>query len=433
MDLGRHRSLCNAARVEGSGRRGGGIGARGVSDAVVVSAALIGANAAMYLLNILAARLLVPSAFGELGSLLAVLVVGVVPAMGVQMAVALKTARAVTAGEPWDGRTGATLGLGLTAAVVVAGCGLLASPGLVALLHLDSAAAPIWLACALFPLTLIGTFHGILQGARRFGALARLVALEGVAKAGGAFAGLLLTGTATCALAGTAIGAVVVAVIGWLICHRPRLVRPEPGSLSAVLHAIAGLAGIVVLVNLDLVLARHHLPAAAAGGYAVGAIVTKVAYWLPQAIGVLALPRLADQHRKARTVLLALSICATINVLFVVGTALLPGPVIALIGGAQYGGIPVWLYAMTGSLFSLVQLLLYSRIASSDRATTIAVWAAVGLELVLITQWLNGSMQEVITAALLTAVTLFAAGAAIEVLRGRRESRPAERDDAPGW
>ncbi|MGH3431510.1 MAG: polysaccharide biosynthesis C-terminal domain-containing protein, partial [Thermocrispum sp.] len=290
-----------------------------------------------------------------------------------------------------------------------------------ALLHLESAAAPIWLAAALFPLTLIGTFHGILQGARRFGALARLVALEGVAKAGGAFAGLLLAGSATGALAGTAIGSAVVAVVGWFFCHRPRLAAPELGSFGSVLHAVAGLAGIVVLVNLDLVLARHQLPAAEAGGYAVGAIVTKIAYWLPQAIGVLVVPRLAESHRKARTVLLALGLCATINVLFVGGTVLLPDQVVALIGGAQYGGIPVWLFALTGSLFSLVQLLLYSRIASSDRATTFAVWAAVGLEVLLVTQWLGGSMQQVITAAMVTAVALFVVGAGVELVQSRRE------------
>lgn len=406
-----------------SRQRTGGIGARGVSDAVLVSAALIGSNAAMYLLNIMAARLLVPEALGELGSLLAVLVVGVVPAMGVQMAVALKTARSMAGGEAWDSRTGSTFGLGLAAAVIVSGCMLAASPGLVALLHLDSFAAPLCLAASLFPLTLIGTFHGILQGSRRFKALARLVALEGIGKAGGALAGLLLTGTATGALAGTVLGASVVAVIGWLTCHKPRLTRPEHGSFSAVLHAIAGLAGIVVLVNLDLVLARHELPAAATGGYVVGAIVTKIAYWLPQAIGVLVLPRLAEAHRKARTVLLALGICATINVLFVGGTLLFEPLVISLVGGAQYAGsgLPMWLFALTGSLFSLVQLLLYSRIASSDRATTVAVWAAVGLEVVLITQWLNGSAQEVVTAALLTAVVLFAVGAAIEVVKSRRE------------
>jgi O-antigen/teichoic acid export membrane protein len=408
---------------------------RGVSDAVVVSAALIGSNAAMYLLAVLAARMLVPAAFGELASQLNVLVVGVVPAMGVQMAVALKTARTVAAGESWDSRTGSTFGLGLRAAVIASGCGLLATPGLVALLHLESAAAPLCLAAALFPLTLIGTFHGILQGSRRFTALARLVALEGIGKAGGALSGLLIAGSAAGALAGIAVGTSVVAVIGWITCHRPRLAAPERGSLSAVLHAVAGLAGIIVLVNLDLVLARHELPAAAAGGYAVGAIVTKIAYWLPQAIGVLALPRLAEAHRKARTVMLALGLCAAINVLFVGGTLLFPGLVVRLVGGAQYAdaGLPMWLFALTGSLFSLVQLLLYSRIASSDRATTIAVWAAVAIELVLVTQWLNGSPQQVVTAAMLTGVVLFAVGAAIEVVKSRREGsthRVADRVEA---
>lgn len=415
-------SLCQAARMADVGeQQRRGIGARGVSEAVAVSAALIGSNAAMYLLNMLAARLLVPEAFGELGALLNVLVVGVVPAMGVQMAVALRTARSVAAGEAWDARTGPTFGLGLTAAAIVTGCALLAAPGLVALLHLDSLAAPLWLAAALFPLTLIGTFHGILQGSRRFTTLARLVALEGAGKAGGGLAGLLIAGSATGALAGAALGSAAVAMIGWVICHRPRVVRPQQGTFGSVLHAVAGMAGIVVLVNMDLVLARHFLPAATVGGYAVGSIVTKIAYWLPQTVGVLVLPRLAEAHRKARTVLLALGICAAINLLFVGGTLLMSEQVVRVVGGSQYDGVPVWLFALTGSLFSLVQLLLYSRIASSDRATTIAVWAAVGLELLLITQWLHGSVQEVVAATLLTAVVLFAVGAAIEVLQSGRE------------
>ena len=63
-----------------------------------------------------------------------------------------------------------------------------------------------------------------------------------------------------------------------------------------MLHASQAMLALVLLVNLDLVLARHQL-AAQAGGYAVGAVVTKIAYWLPQAVGVLVLPRMADAGR----------------------------------------------------------------------------------------------------------------------------------------
>ncbi len=62
-------------------------------SALLVSAGVAGTQLASYLLNVIAARLLVPAAFGELGSLLAVLVIGSVPAMGMQTVTALRVAR----------------------------------------------------------------------------------------------------------------------------------------------------------------------------------------------------------------------------------------------------------------------------------------------------------------------------------------------------
>ncbi|MEN3305499.1 MAG: hypothetical protein V7603_1701 [Micromonosporaceae bacterium] len=60
--------------------------------AMLVSVALFGSNAASYVFTVLAARVLAPGAFGELSSLLAVLLVGMVPALAAQTAVALRTA-----------------------------------------------------------------------------------------------------------------------------------------------------------------------------------------------------------------------------------------------------------------------------------------------------------------------------------------------------
>ena len=65
------------------------------------------------------------------------------------------------------------------------------------------------------------------------------------------------------------------------------------------LRASGPLLGFVLLLNLDVLLARHHLTAAQAGEYAVAAIFAKVAFWLPQGVGVVLLPRLADAgHRR---------------------------------------------------------------------------------------------------------------------------------------
>jgi hypothetical protein len=74
-----------------------------------------------------------------------------------------------------------------------------------------------------------------------------------------------------------------------------------------------------------------------------------------------------------------------------------------------------------GSCLALVQLLLFSRIASGDRRSTVAVWIAVVAEVALITSWLNGSVGQVVTGALLATAGLVIAGTVIEV-RGTRQA-----------
>jgi O-antigen/teichoic acid export membrane protein len=383
-------------------------------SALLVSVGIGGNQLAAYLLNVLAARLLVPAAFGELGSLLAVLVIASVPAMGTQTVAALRVARGDSTGD--------LVALGLVTAVVVTAVALAASPLLVILLHLGSPAPAMGVAAALAGVTLTGLCYGILQGQHRFTALAALLLTDAVCRLGGTLLGLALTGTATGALTGTAIGAAVVAVTGWLVCGRPRPRRQGKAHVSEVLHAVSAMLALVLLVNLDLVLARHYLPAHDAGEYAVGAIVAKIAYWLPQAVAILVLPRLASEQGRRRVVPIALAVCAALDLVVVAGSALLGPTVVSVVGGADYAGspIPAWPFALVGSMLSLVQILLFSRIASNDRWSTLLIWGAVAVEIVLVTGWLHGALTQVVTAAVIATGTLVTAGALVE-LRSRRE------------
>jgi O-antigen/teichoic acid export membrane protein len=390
-------------------------------SAFLVSAGVAGNQGAAYLLNVLAARLLVPAAFGELGSLLAVLVIGAVPAMGMQTVAALRVARR-------NQDTGELLALGLSTAAVVTACALAISPLLVGLLHLGSVAPAIYLAFALTSMTFTGVFYGILQGQHRFAALASLFLVDAVFRVGGTLAGLIVTRTATGALAGAAIGAALVTATGWVLCGRPRPRKHQAGHVRDVLHAVSAMLALVLLVNLDLVLARHYLPAHDAGEYAVGAIVAKIAYWLPQAVAILVLPRLASEQGRRRMVPIALAVCASLDALVIAGTVFLGPTVVGLIGGAEYAGsIPVWPFAVVGSALSLVQILLYSRIASNDRWSTLLIWAAVGVEIALVTTWLNGALTQVVTAAVIATGLLVCAGAVVES-RSRREPLDATGD-----
>ncbi|MET0233671.1 MAG: polysaccharide biosynthesis protein [Kibdelosporangium sp.] len=379
-------------------------------DAVMVAVAFAGSNIASYLLTVIAARILAPAVFGELSSLLAVLVIGTVPAMGLQTVVALKVARA----PQQDRGPLVTLGLMITGTIALAG--LAASPLLMRLLHLGTPWAVLLLALTLAPLTLLGLWYGILQGTERFNLVARLVAAEAVARVGGALAGLLIARTPAGALAGALIGTSLVAFIGWLSCGKPMPGRRGAGNVSEVLHAVQALLALVLLVNLDLVLARHSLPAHQAGEYAVGAVVTKIAYWLPYAIAVVVLPKLANDEVRRKVVPKALAIVAAADAIVVLGCVLFGRTVVSLIGGSAYSAssIPVWPFALVGSLLSLAQILLYSRIASADRRSTLLTWLAVIVEIALVLGWWHGSLTQVVSGAVAATAALACFGAFIE-------------------
>jgi O-antigen/teichoic acid export membrane protein len=351
---------------------------RHLGSAALVSAAFLGTNALAYAFTVLAARTLAPAAFGELAALTSVLLVGAVPATGVQ------TATALYLGGRWGaegiGRTIARLhavagGVGLAVAGVVT---LLAAP-VTAVLHLPGVVGVLWLAALLVPTTLIAGYQGLLQGAGRYGRLAGANAFCGLAKLAGGTAGLLSGGTPTAALAGMTVGSCLAALAAWAVSGRPGLARGvrEPGV--AALRASAALLGFVLLLNLDLLLARHHLPAAAAGEYAVGSIVAKVAFWLPQGVGVVLLPQLADAAHRRRLLPVAVAVVGTLGALLTLATAALGARALPLIGGSAYGGTlgsATWLFAVLGGLLAVAQLLLYSGIAAADRWSVVAVWTA---------------------------------------------------------
>lgn len=409
-------------------------------EALAVSVALLSANALGYVFNITAARAVAPELYGALGSLMALLLVGVVPAMGLQTATALHIAGLSGADRVTGERR--LLASGLVTAGLVSGVVLLVSPLIRAYLHLPSLWPLLWLAVGFAPLTVHGLFQGTLQGNRRFGALAVLVIVDGTAKFGGGLVGLLATRTLSGTMAGIACGAVVISLTGWVLCGRRRpLTRPadavpsgrdreDPADRSGrlagkIVHATWPIFGMVLLINLDVMLARHHLPAAVAGDYAVGAVVTRIALWLPQAVGVVVLPRLADPADRRRAMPWALGLIALLDSAVVLVAVVLRGSLFEMIGGSRYGGYgdQAWMFAMIGSMLALSYLLLYSRIAMADRWSSAAVWVAVVVEIGLATLWLHDSLPQVATAALVSTGGLVLFGLMIE----RRTARSAVR------
>ncbi len=367
--------------------------------AALVSLALLGVNMLAYVFTVVAARLLAPEAYGELAALLGVMFIGVVPMTGLQTAAALTLGR-----RPDDQRlvTARLHAAMLAGAVTVGAVGLLAVGPLVSLLHLQGPSTVLWLVAVLVPHTLVGGYDGLLQGSGRYGRLAVVTGMFGVLKTGGGVTGLVVGGTPEAALIGMAVGCAVSALLGWVITERPGLARGARPHVLAAARASGALLGLVLLVNLDVLLARHHLPAELAGEYAVASIFAKVAFWLPQGVSVVLLPRLANARGRRRLLPAAVALVASSGIVLTALTAVLGARALPLVGGEEYGaalGGATWVFALLGTLLALAQLLLYSGIAAADRVAAVAVWCAVVLEAAAVELFVAWDRLTVLTVA----------------------------------
>jgi O-antigen/teichoic acid export membrane protein len=400
-------------------------GSSGARGATWVAVAMAGANALGYLLNLVASRVLGPSAFGALGALLGLVLIGNVVALGLQTV----TAR-VLASSPEDGgrSAGDLYRLGRWSAAAVTGLAFAAAPVVAHLLHLRDGWSAWVLPVVLGALTITGVQLGLLQGGERFRRLAVLYLLAAAGKVGGGLIGLAVGGSVTSTMAGTAAGALVSAATGHLLV-RDQLVSPGripvTGHLSELLWATHALLVLFMLTNVDVLLARHYLPGPEAGLYAVGAVVAKGAFWLPSFVAVVALPALADHQRRRRAAGRAIAAVTASGVAFTAFCAAFGGLVVTVVGGSAYAALAphVWLFAAAGSLYALAQLLLYSRLATTDRRALAVVWAGLGLLLVLVIGWWHQSATEIVVCVLVAASAVVAAGLLAELHEHGRSPR----------
>ncbi|HEU4396213.1 MAG TPA: hypothetical protein VFU54_00075 [Actinomycetota bacterium] len=402
--------------------------------ALVIAPVMAVANGLNYAFNVVMSRKLGPADYGALGALLAVVLVGTVPGVALQAVVARHTALAhdeEVAGL-WAAVLAAVLGVGAALGLLAA----VASPAIRAFMHLGSLAPCLWLALALLPLPLLSAVHGMLQGREWFGALAAVLLVDA---AGRLAIGLWLVGGGlgvAGALAGSAAGS-AVAILVALPRLRGRLARgwrqrrPLGAAVGReVVGAAVGILGLLLLANVDVLLARHYLAREASGLYAAGAVLTKVAYWAPQFVVTLVFPRLVVAADRRRLLARSATVVAGLGVVLVLGTALAPELAAGLSFGRAYLGVgpALPLFAALGTGLALVQLVLFSGLATADRRMQLLPLAAVAAETVLVATVLHGSLVQLVSGALAVVAALLVAGLALVAQHsaGARGQLPAE-------
>lgn len=398
-----------------------------VATAGGVAAATSIANAIGYALTVVAARLLEPAEFGAFGAVLALIIVGSVAALAIQATVARGRARR----EPVASAVRSGLVLALVAGL---GLGLL-SPTLAAFLQLPSVMPVLAAAVGIAAMTATAPAVGLVQGAERFTALGVLVAGQAALRVGGGLVGMAVRPTASGALVGVAAGLVVGAIGAWFIARPP--LRPGTWatfgvSLRATLAASALLLGLVMVTNADVVLARHVLSAQDSGLYVAGSVFTKIAFWLPQFVPLVAFPALTDPKRRRGAFRLGLLAVVGCGTALVAGTAVLAGPAVTIVAGSRYADLGPWVPVFTalGALLAVAQLLVYAHLASGDLPTTAVVWAVL-LAYVGVVELTATSLGGVLVPALSAAGLLVLWGLTRERVMSRRRDRSRDGPAIP--
>jgi O-antigen/teichoic acid export membrane protein len=345
-------------------------------------------NVATYAFTIFAAQLLGPRDYGGVASLMGLLLVVNVVALGLQATGARRVAaeperRDEIEDEIMAATNRSALALGLLC--------LALTPVISWALSLDSWGAAAMIGLSAIPLTVMGGQAGILQGEERWLPLSAVYLAMGLGRMVLGAALIPLLSNELGAMLAVALGAWVPAIVGAVALGRvgaSRRTRALRSGATRILQEVAtnsyALLAFFALSNLDVVIARVRFDEHDAGLYAGGLILTKAVLFLPQFVVVIAFPSMASAGSQHRLYLRVLVVLGAIGAVATLGAAALSDLAVTFVGGDAYADIEpdIWLFATLGTLLALVQLMVYEVVARQHRASVLIIWlglAAVGL------------------------------------------------------
>jgi O-antigen/teichoic acid export membrane protein len=339
-------------------------------------------NVTIYAATLLTAHLLGPRAYGGFAAVTGLLLVVGVLMLGLQTT----GARRVAASPDHVGEIErALMRVTYWSAWILAGVCLLLTPVFDHALGLQSTATAAIVALVVWPMTVVGGEAGILQGERRWVPLAAIYLGMGLFRVTGTLL-LLWRPEEWVAALSMAIGFAGPAVIGRVALRRFAHLRSQDSSghhdQRAILTELSAnsqaLLAFFVLSNADVILSRFVLDPHASGLYAGGLILVKSLLFLPQFVIVVAFPSMSMAEARRSTLLQSVAVVVALGALATLTVWVLSGVALIFIGGKEYAGIQdqLWIFAVLGTVLSVVQLLVYSVVARQWRRSVYLVWAA---------------------------------------------------------
>ena len=392
---------------------------------IFVGAATLVGNGSAYLLSMISARILDQADFGALGALLGLLVIIATLGISTQALTARRVSTATGANR--SDIEGQAIRLSVfVGAAIIAGALVVAWP--ISVIFAIPVVAVITGISSLAFVVVGSASMGIAQGREEHTKLSIAFIANGVGRAIGGIVGVVVLQSVTGVGIGILIGCAVGAGISYrLICPRTFSSKLRDGISIEFGHVAHALLVLFTLTNIDVLLARIFLTEDLSGEYSVGVLLAKIAFFLPNAIIIVLFPKMTAGG-SSRAVYLATGLTALLGLIITLVSIFAGDLVIGILGGSQYRdlGSEAWLFALEGSAFALVQVLLYARLAAQDRRAVLAVWGALVVLVTVVAVWRHDTVAEIVTTVLVVSLILTVVGLLLDRPNSGKVNIPIE-------
>jgi O-antigen/teichoic acid export membrane protein len=344
---------------------------RGVPNLGVLSFVALAttvANVSAYLLSALASKLLPTSEFAIFTVLLSISIVAGAVGLAFQ---AVSTRATVTK----DSAPEQLLGASIYALMALLVLGFLISFPLGDWLNIEWYSIAIIIASVAISIPGF-TSMGIAQGRENPIQFGLMYGALGIIRATFGILFMFEFQTARSGAIGTLVGSLVGTLVILIYLREPIKKR---GGIKAISiesnRALVAILGLIVFANLDVPLSRILLAEEESNVYAAGALISKVAFFLPSFVLYFLLGRLS-QANPSRTLVTSVLSTLSIGVIAIVSAAIFRDAIGWFFDSPDFALVEdvAWIFALQGSLFALLQVLVYAKLAQRDPRAISVIW-----------------------------------------------------------
>jgi len=372
------------------------------------------ANVLNYIFHLVVGRMVSPSAYGEIESLISLLTIISVPA-GTLTLIATKYAADMKATQDFSGTY--KLSKYLTNKVLMYGAPLflvflLCTPLVQNFLKIESSVPILLLWGVMFFSFLSAATSGILTGWQKFTNTSLVGVLSTSLKLLAVLLFLKLGFTVSGVLGSFILSTLFIYLANLFLLKRffqrntqgkqEETVMTFSDMKSYVVPAFYGTLSIAILGNIDMIFSKHHLEATASGEYGALSVAAKTIFFVTGVLTTVLFAMSAEENKQGKkgshTFRLAVGLTAFVAFGSIIFFSLFPEFVVSMLFGEKYLAVSHLLpwFALAAGVYSLANLFLQYLLSLHETRVTLFFLALAGLE-ILTLFFFGGSFYAIIS------------------------------------